>query len=580
VLGWGPQDVAQGDLGSCYFLATLGSIAHYQPHLIGRIFQRHDLWEGHHPVYVTRWLVTGRPVVVAVDGWFPAWDGWPTFASYGPQRKIWPMILEKAWAKIFGSYKRIESGFAVEAIKALTQAPVDILPHAGQGFEFSKEDLWAAITDAVHKRHPLVAGTGDDTTNNIARGHVYAVLGATLMDIDGTSHRVSHLFNPWAFSNYRGKVPARLNPKIRHGFFYMLFDEFLSAFGATTVARVRDGYSVSARRFAKQEQRISKVVEFDVASSEPFSVQLEWPSSRVMERAGCGDVDPRIFLRVTTGNVSVSSSRSALQEWANQPNVRVDLPGGPGTYTVDFFAEFPLGPWLREIVLNTYASETVTFKDVGHSRWPDTIVLDGFTRPDLNQRFTEVREEKWWVGNLATFWTTGPTKDAAYFLYWCTSLRQWAVAEEKDFDLVRKQDGCPGLAAAPKNLELVDPRSKGNWWENTADDGWADDAWVQRPNAGVSAVERWLHDEFSSPAIPASMEPCERMLDRLDELNNWVEILDYAADPSFPPEVVSIAEPGMTCGDSAQGIEQSCEYYNHWATIADIMANGSSTLKS
>jgi hypothetical protein len=487
------------------------------------------------------------------------------------------MILEKAWAKIFGSYKRIENGFAVEAIKALTQAPVDLLPHAGQGFDFSKENFWAALTDAARKRHPLVAGSGSDTTNNIALGHVYAVLGAKSMDINGSSHRVVHLFNPWAFSKYTGQVPSRLNPELRQGFFYMLFDEFLSAFGGTTAARVREGYSVSARRFAKQEQRISKVIEFDMASSEPFSVQLEWPSARALERAGCGDVDPRVFLRVSTGNVSASSSRSALQIWASQPNVRVDLPGGSGTYTATFYAEFPLGPWLREVVLNTYASETVSFKEVGQARWPDTITLDGFERPGLNQRFTESREENWWVGNLATFWT----KDFNYFMYWCATLRQWAVAEEADFPWARKLDGCPALAAAPNNLELMDPESTGSWWENTKDDSWSveEGAWVQRRSAGVSAVEALLSGDFSGPAIPASVEPCERLLDRFDELNNWMEISGNATDPLFPPAITSIAEPGTTCGDSAQGIEQSCEYYNHWGTIADIMANGSSTLE-
>ncbi len=35
-------------------------------------------------------------------------------------REFWVMILEKAWAKIFGSYSNIISGHPTEVMKALT----------------------------------------------------------------------------------------------------------------------------------------------------------------------------------------------------------------------------------------------------------------------------------------------------------------------------------------------------------------------------------------------------------------------------------------------------------------------------
>lgn len=37
--------------------------------------------------------------------------------------ELWVMILEKAWAKIHGSYSQIEAGFTRECLHDLTGAP-------------------------------------------------------------------------------------------------------------------------------------------------------------------------------------------------------------------------------------------------------------------------------------------------------------------------------------------------------------------------------------------------------------------------------------------------------------------------
>ena len=39
------------------------------------------------------------------------------------------MLLEKCWAKIFGSYKNIEAGSSKEGFLALTGAPCETISH-------------------------------------------------------------------------------------------------------------------------------------------------------------------------------------------------------------------------------------------------------------------------------------------------------------------------------------------------------------------------------------------------------------------------------------------------------------------
>lgn len=42
-------------------------------------------------------------------------------------KEIWVLILEKAWAKLYGSYERIEAGTCREALRDLTGAPTKLV---------------------------------------------------------------------------------------------------------------------------------------------------------------------------------------------------------------------------------------------------------------------------------------------------------------------------------------------------------------------------------------------------------------------------------------------------------------------
>lgn len=53
----------------------------------------------------------GKPRFVAVDDWVPGKGVKPFFASPSKNNDTWPVILEKAWAKIHGTYMAIEAGW-------------------------------------------------------------------------------------------------------------------------------------------------------------------------------------------------------------------------------------------------------------------------------------------------------------------------------------------------------------------------------------------------------------------------------------------------------------------------------------
>jgi calpain-15 len=62
------------------------------------------------------------------------------------------LILEKAWAKVFGSYQRIEAGTTGEALMPLTGCPNKRVNH--QDYK-NKENMWQLIIFADKHKFPM-----------------------------------------------------------------------------------------------------------------------------------------------------------------------------------------------------------------------------------------------------------------------------------------------------------------------------------------------------------------------------------------------------------------------------------------
>ena len=55
-------------------------------------------------------MIAGKPRYVAVDDWVPG-QGGAWYSHFEDEDDAWPLILEKSYAKIHGSYKIIEGGW-------------------------------------------------------------------------------------------------------------------------------------------------------------------------------------------------------------------------------------------------------------------------------------------------------------------------------------------------------------------------------------------------------------------------------------------------------------------------------------
>jgi calpain-15 len=75
-------------------------------------------------LYAVRICHDGLWTVVWVDDHFPCRSdiSEPAFTK-ARSNDMWVLLMEKAWAKLWGSYARIESGVCRESMRDLTGAP-------------------------------------------------------------------------------------------------------------------------------------------------------------------------------------------------------------------------------------------------------------------------------------------------------------------------------------------------------------------------------------------------------------------------------------------------------------------------
>jgi len=192
------NDIAQGILGDCYFLAAISGLAEI-PQRIQQLFPSPDVNKT--GKYSVRFFEQGVPKVITVDDQFPCYGNnqdVPLFSR--PQGKeLWAILLEKAWAKFFKGYTNAESGYMYEALENLTGAP---------SFHFdttqeSEDQTWTKIKNADLRKFVIGAssqGNAKERDSGVAEGHAYTVV--SVHEVGG--HRLFKLRNPWGKFEWNG----------------------------------------------------------------------------------------------------------------------------------------------------------------------------------------------------------------------------------------------------------------------------------------------------------------------------------------------------------------------------------------
>ena len=219
-------DIAQGQVGDCYLLATLAAVAKQEPTLIRQSIA--ELGDG---TYAIRFKRGDLFVYVRVDADLPAYTvtSPPMYAKLGVQGSLWAALIEKGYAFFrtgAGTYGSLQAGWMSEVFDALGtpsqaiwrtgQVPPDLLAVLKTELDAGAAITWA--TNTVPAGVPLVAS------------HAYSVESITL-DASGVAISVTFR-NPW------GKDGGGSSDGANDGLVTLRRDQIGQAFSAIMYARV------------------------------------------------------------------------------------------------------------------------------------------------------------------------------------------------------------------------------------------------------------------------------------------------------------------------------------------------------
>jgi hypothetical protein len=142
----------------------------------------------------------GKKTQIILDDFFPydkAGKAWK-FAKTD-QNEIWVLLLEKAWAKICGTYAKTIAGHTGDALRTLTGAPTQIFKH--HEFERDMEGFWNTIYDADKNNNIMCCSMGDaGNEEGLVSNHAYTLVGAYEVSEEenpDNKYRIVRIRNPW-----------------------------------------------------------------------------------------------------------------------------------------------------------------------------------------------------------------------------------------------------------------------------------------------------------------------------------------------------------------------------------------------
>ncbi|XP_070775902.1 calpain-1 catalytic subunit-like [Enoplosus armatus] len=199
-------DFGQGILGNCWFLASIGALT-FQNDVLGQVVPLEQTFdEDYCGLFHFRFWRFGRWVDVVIDDKLPTINGRLIFVHSKDQNEFWPALLEKAYAKVCGSYTDMNAGTPSEAMTDFTGGV-----HMCIQLSDAPPNLWELMCRAGRCMSLMGCGTPEGETpantvcpNGLVKGHAYTITGVKQTMSQGKSVNLVRLWNPWGKGEWNG----------------------------------------------------------------------------------------------------------------------------------------------------------------------------------------------------------------------------------------------------------------------------------------------------------------------------------------------------------------------------------------
>uniref|UniRef100_A0A8C2JWK8 Zgc:162184 n=1 Tax=Cyprinus carpio TaxID=7962 RepID=A0A8C2JWK8_CYPCA len=251
-------DYSQGSyLGNCWFLASVGALT-FQKDIMDQVMPADQSFgKDYAGIFHFRFWRFGKWIDVVIDDKLPTIKGKLIFVHSKTSNEFWPALLEKAYAKVCGSYADMHAGRVSEALLDFTGGV-----HICLELEKPTIDVWSLMDRAAKNKALMACGSQQGKKsenilpNGIVQGHAYTVTGVLKVTCQEQPVRLVRVLNPWGRGEWNGawsdnsslwnkvseKELAKCRSLANDGEFWMSMEDFTKNFEDIDICCLRPDF--------------------------------------------------------------------------------------------------------------------------------------------------------------------------------------------------------------------------------------------------------------------------------------------------------------------------------------------------